>query len=220
VGLSFGGSDVLRAYGAGGGGYLPHIWYSVRVAAAGTALGVSIGVGVALLMTWHRRVFLFLTPGIEALRTVPPLAAAPFFLMWFGPGWVSQLAILIVFASLRLVIFTLEAVRGVPPVHQYYAMTLGANRGQMLRTVVVPAIVPELIGAVRVAIATAWGLQVVGELLGTTMGVGKLFSILGMLLATADILALVVWLTIIAIVTDVVITRLARGVTRWLPTAA
>jgi ABC-type nitrate/sulfonate/bicarbonate transport system permease component len=192
----------------------------VRVAAAGTALGVSIGVGVALLMTWHRRVFLFLTPGIEALRTVPPLAAAPFFLMWFGPGWVSQIAILIVFASLRLVIFTLEAVRSVPPVHQYYAMTLGANRAQMLRTVVLPAIVPELIGAVRVAIATAWGLQVVGELLGTMMGVGKLFSILSMLLATADILALVLWLTIIAIVTDVVITRLARRMTRWLPISA
>jgi ABC-type nitrate/sulfonate/bicarbonate transport system permease component len=218
--LSFHGSDVLRAYGAGSGGYLPHVWYSIRVAAGGTALGIALGVGLAVLMTWSRRVSLFLTPGIEALRTVPPLAAAPFFLMWFGPGWASQLGLIVVFASLRLVIFTLEAIRNVPPIHQYYAMTLGANRRQLLRTVVAPAIVPELIGAVRVAIATAWGLQVVGELLGTTMGIGKLFNVLSMLLATADILALVLWLTAIAIVTDIVITRLARHATRWLPTAS
>ncbi len=216
--LGFTESSALRAYGAGTqGAFLPHIWYSARVAAVGTTLGVCVGIGLALIMAWTPQVRLFLSPGIEIIRTIPPLAAAPFFLMWFGPGLWTQLGVIVFFASLRLVIFALEAIRNVPPVYSQYALTMGANRHQLFKTVIIPAIVPELTGAVRVTIATAWGLQVVAELLGSTMGIGKLFSILSMLLATPAIMGLVLWLSAIAILVDISFTRIARRATRWAP---
>lgn len=210
-------SDLLRTYGAGNGGFWPHILYSVQTAALGVTLGVVAGVGLGLLMWWSRRARLFFTLEVELARTIPPLAAIPFFLMWFGTGQGTQLGVIVFFSALRLVIFTVEAIRGLPPVYQQFAATLGASRLQLLRTVMLPSLVPELIGAIRVTIATAWGVEVVAELMGATMGVGKVFNVLSMLLATADIVALVVWLAIIAIVVDLAFVWFARRVTRWLP---
>ena len=55
---------------------------------------------------------------------------------------------------------------------------MGASRGQVFRTIVLPAIIPELVGGIRVGVALAWGIAVVTELLGAPVGIGKVFSMM------------------------------------------
>lgn len=199
-----------------------HIWgdllYTTTRCLSGVAVGSLLGIVFGLAMAWSRLLRDLTELPIETLRTIPPLAAIPFFLMWFGPAAHTQFLLLVLFAFLRLVINAVEAARNVPPVYSDYARTMGASRGAVYRTVVWPAVFPELVGAIRVVLAASWGLQVVAELLGTPAGVGKIFAYLVPLLRPDLIIAVIFWVTVIAVVVDqLLFLPLARRATRWVP---
>ncbi len=201
-----------------------HIWRDLGYTAArclsGVFVGSVLGIVVGLVMAWSRNTRDVLDLPIETLRTIPPLAAIPFFLMWFGPAATTQFLLLVFFAFLRIVINTVEGVRSIPPYYSHFAMTMGATRGQVFRTVIWPALFPELVGAMRVILAASWGLQVVAELLGTPAGVGKVFLYLIPLLRPDLIIAVIFWVTVVAVIVDqFVFVPIARWVTRWVPRA-
>jgi ABC-type nitrate/sulfonate/bicarbonate transport system permease component len=209
-------SAVIAAAGGGQAGLLPHLTYSVNLTLAGGFVGIVLGIAVGLLMGWSRHIRYFLEPPVEALRTVPALAAIPFFLIWFGPWPLTQFLVIVYYASLRLIIYTVEAIRNVPPVYVDFARTLGATRFQVYRTVVLPGIVPELVGGIRAVIATAWGIEVVAELMGSQFGVGRLFAVLSTILAANTIVTVIVWVSVVAVVMDLCFILLSRRLTRWM----
>lgn len=210
-------SKELVVQGGGQKGLRPHLMYTFTRTLLGGSVGVILGILAGLAMGWSRRLRYFLEPPIELIRTIPPLAAAPFFLMWFGPTPVGHFSMLVFYTFLILVINTLEAIRNVPAVYHQYAATQGASRNQIFRTVVVPAIMPELTGAIRVAIGLSWGIQIVVELLGAPRGMGQVFSMLLSVQRLSLIMAGIIWLTVIAVAVDFVFTRFAHYVTRWQP---
>jgi len=214
-------SPVLAAQPRGSGRLLADLVYTTTWCVAGVLVGSALGVAVGLSMGWSPVVRSLLAAPIEVFRTVPPLAALPFVLMWLGPSAATQFLVLVFYSFLRLVINAVEAIRNVPPVFSQYSRTLGATRGQAFRTVVLPAIVPELVGGLRVALAAAWGLEIVAELLGSPAGIGKLFAYLVPLLRPDLIIALIVWVTLVAVALDqLVLVPLVRRATRWVPRAA
>ncbi len=211
-------SPVLAAQPGGSGTLIGDVMYTTARCITGGVAGAALGVGIGLSMGWSRRCRALLEVPIELFRTIPPLAAIPFFLMWFGPAALTQFLVLVFYSFLRLVINTVEAIRNVSPVVSRYALTLGATQGQVYRTVILPAIVPELAAAMRVALAATWGLEIVSELLGSPAGVGKVFSYLVPLLRPDLIIALIAWVTAVAVSLDqFVLVPLARRSTRWVP---
>lgn len=214
-------SPVLAAQPGGSGRLTGDLLYTTLRCVTGGLVGVGLGVGTGLAMGWSPRFRSLLELPIEVFRTIPPLAAIPFFLMWFGPAALTQFLVLVFYSFLRVVINTVEAIRNVPPVLSQYARTLGATPGQVYRTVILPAIVPELVGAMRIALAATWGLEIVAELLGSPAGVGRLFSYLVPLLRPDLIIALIAWVTLVAVGLDqLILVPLLRVSTRWVPRAA
>jgi ABC-type nitrate/sulfonate/bicarbonate transport system permease component len=210
-------SPSIASIGGGEEGLRPHLWYTIHSVALGSVAGIGLGILVGLIMGLSQSVRHFLEPPIELIRTVPPLAAIPFFLLWFGRGAATQFALLVFYCFFRMVIYTLEAVRNVAPVYQHFALALGASRRQVFRTVVLPAIIPELTGGIRVILPIAWGLEVVAELMGARYGVGRVFIALMGMVAIPDIMAIVLWVALLASLTDVIWVRIARRITRWMP---
>ncbi len=88
---------------------------------------------------------------------VPTFALIPLFVLWFGLGLAPQIAIIMFGTSIILGLATIEAVKNVPPIYIKAAFLLGANRMTIYRTVILPAILPHLMGAIRAAAAGAWG---------------------------------------------------------------
>jgi ABC-type nitrate/sulfonate/bicarbonate transport system permease component len=214
-------SPVLAARPGASGRLLGDLFYTATWCILGVAVGASLGIATGLAMAWSPTVRSLLTLPLEVFRTVPPLAAVPFVLMWLGPSALTQFLVLMVYSFLRLVINAVEAVRNVPPVLTQFSRTLGATPGQAFRTVVLPAIVPELVGGIRVAFAAAWGLEIVVELLGSPAGIGTLFAYLVPLLRADLIIALIVWVTLLAVALDqCVLVPLVRWSTRWVPRVA
>ncbi len=214
-------SPVLAARPGGSGQLIGDVLYTTARCVTGGVVGATLGIAIGMAMGWSAPLRNLLDLPIEMFRSIPPLAAIPFFLMWFGPAALTQFLVLVFYAFLRLVINTLEAIRNVPPVISQYARTLGASRGQVYRTVILPAIIPELVGGMRVAFAASWGLEIVAELMGSPAGVGKLFAYLVGLLRPDLIIALIAWVTVVAVGLDqLVLVPLMRVTTRWVPRAA
>jgi ABC-type nitrate/sulfonate/bicarbonate transport system permease component len=85
------------------------------------------------------------------------LALISLFLVWFGGAPIGIYLYIIFSIAMMMVVATVNAIQNVHPIYIQFAQTLGASRGKVFRTVVLPAIMPELFGGIRVAVGIAWG---------------------------------------------------------------
>ncbi len=208
-------SPRIAAQGGGSDGMWPHLVASIVRVLVGGTIGMALGVGTGLLMGWSRPIRELLEAPIEIIRAVPPLALAPFLLLWFGPTVATQLGMLTIYMFLIMVVNTAEAIRNTPSVQVQYAQTLGAGRARIYRTIVLPSIVPELVGAIRVGLALSWGIAVVVELLGAREGIGVVFSSMLTTQGLDVIIIGIFYVTIAALLMDQLILRVSDLSTRW-----
>ncbi|MCY3720470.1 MAG: ABC transporter permease [Anaerolineaceae bacterium] len=178
---------------------------------AGSALGVLVG----LVMSRFRIVFALLEPVIEALRPIPPIALIPFFILWFGIGMFGQVLLAGLGCFMVMVVSTIEAVRNVPRIYIQAARSLGAGQDHIYRTVILPAIVPELIAGWRVALALAFGLMIAAELMGAQEGIGFMIMVARRSLNTQTILLGIIIIGMEAALADRLLYLFTRRLTRW-----
>jgi len=138
----------------------------------GLSLGGIAGWALGLLMSHFRLVSAILDPLVEMVRPISPIVLIPFAILWLGLGTGSQIAIIALGCGMVILVSTYEAARNVHPKFLLAARSLGASPRTVLWSVIVPAIRPHLLGAVRVAAGTGFGLTVAAEYLGAQGGLG------------------------------------------------
>jgi len=212
---SINSNELLSAQGGGSKGLLPHIIYTLKMYFWGTSLGIVTGISVGLLMAKSNSFREIIKLPIELIRAIPPLAAIPFFLMWFGTGKMAQISILAFFCFFMIIITTNNAIKNINPIYKDYAKTLGASETQILKTILLPGMVPELISGIRVSLAVCWGLEVVAELLGAPFGIGKVFTLMVGLMAIDVIIVGIIWIALFAITTDIIFTSVTSRLIKW-----
>jgi len=110
---------------------------------------------------------------------------------------------------------TYEAIRNIPMVYINASANLGAGKNVIFRTVILPYIFPHIIGAIRVAAAASWGLNVAAEFMGVQTGLGFIMIVRQMFLDTPGIITVVLIYSVLAICLDQVIRMVERRLTRW-----
>lgn len=211
------GSRRLQGLGLPAGGYLPHLTYTVWNVMIGVGIGVSIGITTGLA-SWRWRIVDEITdPIITIFGTLPILVAAPFFLIWFGLVAFAQISLVAFYAAVILHLYTLRATRNVDPRYRDYALTLGAGDRALFRRVILPAALPEVFGGIRIALAAAWGLAAIAELLGAQFGVGRVIVSLTAVYDVESIVAIVLLLSAFAVVLDLLLMAARAWATRWMP---
>lgn len=188
---------------------------TVRMTLTGFAIGVAFGTISGLAMAYSRVIRDLLGTVFDFLRPVPVFALIPLFILWFGIGRAPQIALIAMGTSVVLGVTTLEAIRNVPTIYIRAALTLGANRQRIYSTVIVPYIIPHLIGAIRVAAAASWGLDVAAEFMGSQQGLGYLIILQQTYLRTAGIVLLVIIYSTLAVIMDTLIAAAEKRITRW-----
>ncbi len=188
---------------------------SVLMVLTGFAIGVIFGTISGLIMAYSRAVRETMGTVFDFLRPVPVFALIPLFILWFGIGREPQIALIALGTSVILGVTTLEAIRNVPTIYIRAALTLGADRQRIYSTVIVPYIIPHLIGAIRVAAAASWGLDVAAEFMGSQQGLGYLIILQQTYLRTAGIILLVIVYSILAVIMDTIIAYIERRITSW-----
>lgn len=177
--------------------------------------GSLIGMVFGLIMSRFQIVYAILDPIIEAIRPIPPVALVPFFILWFGIGDFGQILLAGLGCFMVMVISTVEAVRNVPRIYLQAAQSLGASNSFIYRTIIIPAIVPELIAGWRVALALAFGLTIAAELMGAQSGLGFMIMVARRSLNTQTILLGIIIIGLEAALMDRLLSILTRRLTAW-----
>jgi len=188
---------------------------SVSMTLLGFVIGVTIGVGSGLLMAYSVLARDLLSDLLSIIRPVPVFALIPLFALWFGIGPMPQVALIALGTSVVLGVTTLDAIRNVSPVHIKAALTLGANRGAIYRSVIIPSVLPHLLGSIRVAAAASWGLDVAAEFLGAQEGLGYMMIVRQQYLDTAGIVLICIIYSLLALILDFLLRLAERPLTRW-----
>jgi len=136
------------------------------------ALLLAVPVGVALGMS--RRGEMAFNPLLQLLRPISPLAWIPIAILWFGVGDVSAMFLIFVASFLPLTLATMKAVHEIDAVHLSAARNFALPPRLMLREVLLPAILPQLLVGVRITVGIAWLVVVAAEMIAVNSGLGFL----------------------------------------------
>ncbi len=149
-----------------------HIWDSLFRVLVALVLGVVLGVPLGIMMGVSRFFKSFFDPLIELYRPVPPLAWAPLILTIFGIQDDGKIFLLFMVAFAIMVISARTGASGTQLSKIRASHSLGASVGQILRHVILPNAMPEILTGIRIAIGVCWGTLVAAEMLAGTTGVG------------------------------------------------
>lgn len=182
---------------------------------ASWALGSALGVLVGLVMVRSRKLFYALSPVIEGLRPVPPVALIPFVIVWFGIGDSGKVFLGALGCFMVMVVNAIVASGHVAPNYVRAARALGASENQIYRTVVLPAIVPQLVSGLRIGAALAFGTVVAAEFIGAEDGIGARIMLASRTLDTGVVLLGTIVIGALAFAVDQAIKALSARATRW-----
>ncbi|MDQ3525192.1 MAG: ABC transporter permease [Chloroflexota bacterium] len=178
-------------------------------------LGSALGVLAGLVMVRSRIAYFILTPIVEALRPVPPVALIPFVILWFGIGDSGKIFLAALGCFMVMAINTIVAADNVAPVYLRAARSLGATQNQVYRTVILPAIVPQLVGGLRIGAALAFAIVVAAEFLGAKNGIGTLIMLASRTLNTPVVLLGTIVIGLEAFLLERVIRWFSLRLTSW-----
>ncbi|NWL88243.1 nitrate ABC transporter permease [Paenibacillus sp. 79R4] len=156
------------------GSLLQYIGISFYRVFTGWALGSLIAIPLGLLIGKVAAIRSFAEPFLNFIRFIPPIAFITLFLVWFGIGEQSKIA-LILYATLFIVIMnTLTGVLAVEEDKIRAARSMGASEWQIVRYVIIPATAPYMFTGVRLAMGTSYMAIVGAEMIASNEGVGFL----------------------------------------------
>jgi taurine transport system permease protein len=161
-----------------------HVGASLARILIAAAIAIALGVPVGLLMglsRWAKGVF---DAPIEFYWPLPPLAYLPLMIIWLGIGETSKIALLTLAMFAPIALSAQAGVRSVPRERAHAALSLGATRFQLMREIVLPSALPEILTGVRISLAVGWSTLVAAELIAATRGIGYLIMSASQFLAT------------------------------------
>ncbi|MGM2840316.1 ABC transporter permease [Bacillus cereus group sp. Bce002] len=149
-----------------------HLSISVFRAAAGFFIGGSLGIILGTIVGFSTRSEQYLDPSVQMLRTVPHLAVAPLFVLWFGFGETSKVLLIADGAFFPLYVNAFLGIRGVDSKLFDVARVLEFSKRKLIIKLILPAALPNLLLGARLSLGVAWVSLVVAELMGSTEGIG------------------------------------------------
>lgn len=181
---------------------------------AGLAIGMVVGVAVGVLIASSKLVGRWFYPYVMALYSLPRVALAPLFIVWFGIGLESK-----VFMVVTMVVFvafynTYQGMRGIDADILEMTRSFRASWGMRLRWAILPAVAPWILTSLRLSIALALIGAVIAELVGASQGLGYYMGYSANVLDTTGVFAGLVVITIIAMVAEQLVALLERRVLR------
>jgi NitT/TauT family transport system permease protein len=164
---------------AASGELTKHIWASSQIFIMGYGLAVLAGVPIGILLGWYHRLNQAFGPIVAAMYTTPRIALMPLFIIWFGLGLTSKIAIVFLSAVFPIIVNMAMGMRSIDSDLTKVAKSYNANQRQIFRTIALPMSVPFLMTALQLANGRAL-LGVVGaEIFGSREGLGLMIMYAG-----------------------------------------
>ena len=154
-------------------------------------------------------------PIMQMLRTLPLFGLVPVFIVWFGIGQLPKLLLIALGAAIPLYLNTFSGIRGVDGRLAELGHVLGLNRRELIRHVVLPGALPEMLVGLRQSLGVAWLSLVVAEQLNTNAGLGFMINQATQFLQNDVIFVALLVYTILGLLTDWLVRRIERRALAW-----
>jgi sulfonate transport system permease protein len=151
-----------------------HLQISVTRALMGFLLGATLGLFFGTTTGLSNKTEQFIDPSLQMLRTVPHLALAPLFILWFGLDELSKILLIALSAFFPVYVNTFLGIRGVDKKLFDVARILEFTRWKQVTKLILPACLPNILLGIRLSLGAAWLGLVVSELMGASEGIGYL----------------------------------------------
>lgn len=191
-----------------------HLGASLSRIGLGLGFAVLTAVPVGIAIGANRIARGILDPLIEFYRPIPPLAYLPLIVIWCGIGELSKVLLIYLAIFAPIAIATATGVRTVDPAKLRAAQSLGASRAQLIRHVILPSALPDILTGVRIGLGVGWSTLVAAELIAATSGLGFMVQSAAQFLVTDVVVLGIMVIALIAFAMEMGLRALQR---KWVP---
>jgi NitT/TauT family transport system permease protein len=195
-----------------------HLWVTLEETALAFVIGSVLGLAVGVWLGLSPLASAIMDPYITAMNAMPRVVLAPIFMVWFGLGIWSKVALGVTLVFFIVFFNVYQGVKEVSPMVLNNTVMLGANRRQLLRYVYLPSATSWVFSSLHTSVGMAFVGAVVGEYLGSANGVGYLIHQAEGAFDINTVFAGILVLTAFALVLDFAVTRAERRLLVWRPT--
>ena len=154
------------------GSLISEVWASLQRLATGYILGNLIAIPLGLAIALNRAVAETLTPVLSFFQSIAGIAWVPLAIIWFGVGGGSVLFVIVNTIFFSSIYSTVIGVQSIPPVLYRAAQSHGASRWDVIKTVVIPGALVQILVGLRTSMAYGWRALVAAEMIAGTNGIG------------------------------------------------
>lgn len=194
-----------------------HLWVTMEESLIGFFTGAVAGIVVGIALGRNRMLADVFSIYIKVINSIPRVVLAPIFIMIFGLGLGSKVALS--FVMVFFVVFS-NAFQGVREADRNMianAQILGASPWQLTRSVIVPSAMSWIFASLHVSFGFAIVGAIVGEFVGSRYGIGLLINVAKGSFDAAGMYAAIVIIMVVALVADWAMTRLEHKLAKWRP---
>lgn len=207
-GTSIWGGDMIRQAG-----------YTIEEAAVGAVIGAVPAIILPFALRRMPTLVSVLDPFMIGGYGLPKLALAPLFILWFGIGIESKIAVVVSIVFFIEYYATLSGVRSLDARLVQMAQLVGANERQVARHVVFPGAVPNIFAGLRISLPIAISVAVVTELISSNRGLGYLVQMGAMNFDITQVFAAILGATVLVLAVGYAVDGTERALLRWRPAA-
>lgn len=210
-------SDIVRriARWVASGSLWGHLTVTLEESLLGLLVGASIGIGLGFVFGRSPTIASIFDPYIKMLNAIPRVVLAPLFLLWFGLGIWSKVALAVTLVFFVMFFSTYQGVRDADRVLIDNVRMLGASERQLVRHVLMPSALVWIFSSLQTSLGFAMVGAVVGEYLGSTRGLGYVISQAEGTFDTTGVFAGMTVLGVVVVVVSAGVSRLEEWLLRW-----
>ncbi|HLE07909.1 MAG TPA: ABC transporter permease [archaeon] len=149
-----------------------HIAASLERVFYGFTLAALVAIPLGMILGQYKKVGDFVMPTVEAIRHISPIALFPMFILFFGIGVLSKVAIIFWVAWIPILLNTISGVRSVEKIYLKVAETMNADRFTIFREIIFPSSLPQIITGLRIGVGSALLALIAAEMIGASSGIG------------------------------------------------
>jgi NitT/TauT family transport system permease protein len=198
-----------------GGSLWGHLAVTLEESLLGLLVGAATGISLGFSLGRSPMLASIFDPYIKMLNAVPRVVLAPLFLLWFGLGIWSKVALAVTLVFFVMFFSTYQGVRDADPVLIDNVRMLGGSERQLVRHVLIPSALTWIFSSLQTSLGFAMVGAVVGEYLGSTRGLGYVISQAEGTFDTTGVFAGMTVLGIVVVFVSAGVTRLERWLLRW-----
>jgi len=175
-----------------------------------------MAIPLGILMSSYRIVGAVTEPIVDFIRYLPVPALVPLTLIWLGIGEMSKITLLWLGTFFQLVLLIADDARRVPKEYVETGRTLGANDRELMKDILLPAMLPSMVDNLRITLGWCWTYLIIAEIVAANSGIGYVIWAAKRYVKTPEVFAGVLAIGIIGLVTDQLIRWAHRKTFRYL----